>query len=64
MSRFAVLKTLLMQYRYRLIFTYLLFTLEMVGLLLRPFFLAMAVNDLIVGSYNGLVYCRWCILPM
>ncbi|MBL7727313.1 MAG: hypothetical protein JNM68_06505 [Dinghuibacter sp.] len=56
MSRFAVLKTLILQYRYRLVFTYLLFSLEMIGLLLRPFFLGMAVNDLIAGSYNGLIY--------
>ena len=55
MSRFAVLKALIIQYRYRLIFTYLLFTLEMIGLLLRPFFLGMAVNDLIAGSYHGLI---------
>lgn len=55
MSRFAVLKALVLQYRYRLLFTYILFTLEMVGLLLRPFFLGMAVNDLIKGSYNGLI---------
>lgn len=56
MSRFAVLKAIILQYRYRLIFTYLLFSLEMIGLLLRPFFLGMAVNDLIKGSYNGLIY--------
>jgi ABC-type multidrug transport system fused ATPase/permease subunit len=55
MSRFAVLKALMVQYRYRLVFTYFLFTLEMIGLLLRPFFLGLAVNDLIKGSYNGLI---------
>lgn len=55
MSRFTLLKAIVLQYRYRLAFTYLLFTLEMVGLLLRPFFLGMAVNDLIKGSYNGLI---------
>lgn len=55
MSRFTLLKAIVLQYRYRLLFTYILFSLEMVGLLLRPFFLGMAVNDLIKGSYNGLI---------
>lgn len=53
MSRFAIL--IVMQHRYRLLFTYILFSLEMLGNLLRPFFLGLAVNDLIKGSYNGLV---------
>ncbi len=35
--------------------TYLLFGLEMTGLLLRPFFLGMAINDLVKSSYEGLV---------
>jgi ABC-type bacteriocin/lantibiotic exporter with double-glycine peptidase domain len=56
MSRLAVLKALILQYKYRLFITYLLFSLEMVGLLLRPFFLGMAVNDLIQGSYTGLIW--------
>lgn len=38
-----------------MLFTYILFGLEMTGLLLRPFFLGMAINDLIKGSYNGLI---------
>ncbi|MBK8142270.1 MAG: hypothetical protein IPK57_15760 [Chitinophagaceae bacterium] len=57
----------MMQHRYRLLFTYILFSLEMLGNLLRPFFLGLAVNDLIKGSYNGLVllsavHLGWLIL--
>lgn len=35
--------------------TYILFSLEMLGILLRPFFLGVAINDLIKGSYQGLI---------
>ncbi|MBL7731520.1 MAG: hypothetical protein JNM88_10110 [Chitinophagaceae bacterium] len=67
MSRFAVLKQILLQYRYRLFFTYLLFSIEMLGTLLRPLFLGLAVNDLIKGSYKGLilltaVHFAWLII--
>ncbi len=55
MSRFAILKQIMLQHRYRLLFTYILFSLEMLGNLLRPFFLGLAVDDLIKGSYKGLV---------
>ena len=67
MSRFAILRQIMMQHRYRLVFTYILFSLEMLGNLMRPFFLGIAVNDLIKGSYNGLItlsavhFC-WLIL--
>lgn len=55
MSRFAILRQIMKQHRYRLIVTYILFSLEMLGNLLRPFFLGIAVNDLIKGSYEGLI---------
>lgn len=55
MSRFAVLKQIMLQHRSRLVLTYILFSLEMLGNLLRPFFLGVAINDLIKGSYQGLV---------
>lgn len=48
------------QHRNRLAFTYILFSLEMLGALLRPFFLGIAVNDLIGGSYEGLV--KLCVV--
>ncbi|HEX4875081.1 MAG TPA: ABC transporter six-transmembrane domain-containing protein [Chitinophagaceae bacterium] len=55
MSRFAVLKHIMLQHRNRLVLTYILFSIEMLGNLLRPFFLGLAVNDLIKGSYQGLI---------
>lgn len=55
MSRFAVLKQIMLQHRSRLVLTYILFSLEMLGILLRPFFLGVAINDLIKGSYQGLI---------
>ena len=55
MSRFAILRQIMKQYRYRLTLTYILFSLEMLGNLLRPLFLGIAVNDLIKGSYSGLI---------
>jgi ABC-type multidrug transport system fused ATPase/permease subunit len=55
------------KHRYQLMLTYSLFSLEMLGSLLRPFFLGMAVNDLIKGSYHGLVvlslvHASWLII--
>nr|WP_294989531.1 ABC transporter six-transmembrane domain-containing protein [uncultured Sediminibacterium sp.] len=51
----SVLKKLIRQHRMRLGITYTLFSLEMTGALLRPFFLGMAINDLMQGSYRGLI---------
>jgi hypothetical protein len=53
MLNMSVLKKLIHQHRLRLGITYALFSLEMTGSLLRPFFLGMAINDLM----------QWCILP-
>lgn len=55
MSRFEILKKLMQKHRWPLVLTYSLFSLEMLGSLLRPFFLGVAVNDLIKGSYHGLI---------
>ena len=43
------------KYSLQLSVTYSLYLLEMLGALLRPFFLGLAVNDLIKGSYHGLI---------
>ena len=43
------------KHRTQLVITYVLFSLEMLGSLLRPFFLGEAINDLIKGSYRGLI---------
>ena len=51
-----VIQTIVKKYKYKLLLTYSLFAVEMLGLLLRPYFLGEAVNDLIKGSYNGLIF--------
>ncbi len=55
MAKFDILKQLIVKHKYRLIITYCLFTLETLGNLLRFYFFGEAVNDLIKGSYNGLL---------
>jgi ABC-type multidrug transport system fused ATPase/permease subunit len=45
----------MLRHRSQLVLTYILFSLEMLGTLLRPFFLGEAVNGLIKGSYKGLI---------
>ena len=55
MSRFQILRSLMKRHRSQLLLTYILFSLEMLGALLRPFFLGEAINDLMKGSYRGLI---------
>ena len=55
MSKFQILRTLMMKHRYQLLFTYFLFSLEMLGSLMRFYFFGEAINDLIKGSYRGLI---------
>ncbi|MBL0055277.1 MAG: hypothetical protein IPP31_03610 [Chitinophagaceae bacterium] len=67
MSRFQILRSLMNKHRNQLVFTYILFSLEMLGALLRPFFLGEAINDLLKGSYRGLiilsvVHVAWLII--
>jgi ABC-type multidrug transport system fused ATPase/permease subunit len=49
------IRRVLAEYRVQLTFTYALFALEMLGSLLRPYFLALAVNGLLAGDYHGLI---------
>ena len=67
MSRFEILRKLIMKHRNQLVLTYILFSLEMLGTLLRPLFLGEAVNDLMKGSYRGLitlsaVHIAWLVI--
>lgn len=55
MSKFQILRNLMMKHRYQLIITYILFSLEMLGALMRFYFFGEAINDLIKGSYTGLI---------
>jgi len=49
-----VIQSIWKDYKLRLFITYSLYAVEMLGLLLRPYFLGEAVNGLINKSYNGL----------
>lgn len=55
MSRLFIIRNIFLKHKYQLLITYVLFGLEMTGLLLRPYFVGMAVNDLIKGSYQGII---------
>lgn len=55
MSKSFILKNIFLKHKYRLLITYTLFGLEMLGSLMRPFFLGMAINGMIKNSYEGLV---------
>ena len=67
MSRFEILRKLILKHRNQLVLTYVLFSLEMLGTLMRPYFLGEAVNDLMKGSYRGLiilssVHLAWLVI--
>ena len=55
MTQLNTLKNLVIKYKHKLVITYTLFGLEMLGSLLRFYFFGEAINDLIKGSYNGLI---------
>jgi ABC-type multidrug transport system fused ATPase/permease subunit len=49
------IRRVLVEHRYKLALTYTLFALEMLGTLLRPYFLGTAVDGLLAGHYRGLI---------
>lgn len=55
MPQLKVLKQIFVKHRYQLLFTYLLFSLEMLGTLMRPFFLGLAIDGLIKNNYDHLI---------
>jgi ABC-type bacteriocin/lantibiotic exporter with double-glycine peptidase domain len=55
LSHFTSIGKIFAQHRWALVLTYTLSGLELLGTLLRPYFLGEAVNDLIKGSYHGLI---------
>lgn len=55
MFKFKLLRRLVVKHKYQLMLTYSLFSIEMLGSLLRFYFFGEAVNDLIKGSYRGLI---------
>lgn len=55
MTDFTPLRRVFAQHRSRLVLTYVLFAVEMLGTLLRPLFLGRAVDGLLDGHYLGLI---------
>lgn len=55
MAQFKILRNLIIEHKQQLIITYSLFSLEMLGSLLRFYFFGEAINGLIKGSYHGLI---------
>lgn len=69
MEGISYIKNIVAANKYKLGFTYLLFTLEMSGSLLKPYFLGEAVNDLLRGSYHYLfifllAHLAWLLIGM
>ncbi len=69
MEGISYLKRIILDNKNKLIITYLLFSLEMAGGLLKPYFLGEAINDLLRGSYQWLivfllVHFAWLIVGM
>ena len=54
MSQLSIFKSIFSKHKWQLWLTYSLFSLEMVGSLLRPFFLGKAIDGLIYGNNKGL----------
>jgi ABC-type multidrug transport system fused ATPase/permease subunit len=52
----GLLQQLVIKYKYKLLLTYVLFSIEASASLLRFYFFGQAINDLITGSYNGLIH--------
>ncbi len=55
MAQLTILRSIFKKHRLQLLLTYFLFSLEMIGALLTPYFLGEAVNGLIKQSYIGLI---------
>jgi hypothetical protein len=67
MPQITIIKAIFKKHKLQLLLTYILFSLEMSGALLRPYFLGEAINDLMKGSYRGLiilscVHFAWLII--
>lgn len=63
------IRRVLMEHKSQLVLNYSLFALEMLGTLMRPYFLGVAVNGLVKGEYRGLmelvvVHLLWLVVGM
>jgi ABC-type multidrug transport system fused ATPase/permease subunit len=62
-----MLQQVFKKYKFRLLITYLLFSIEMIGLLMRPFFLGKAIDGLVLGNNWGLyeliaIHLLWIVV--
>ena len=62
-------KKIMWDHKYKLLITYILFSLEMGGDLLKPYFIGKAVNDLLVGRFESLLiflalHLGWMLIGM
>jgi ABC-type multidrug transport system fused ATPase/permease subunit len=69
MKQQGLIKQIVVDNKKRLAITYFLFSLEMVGALLKPYFLGEAVNDLLKGGYRMLIvfllaHVAWVVVGM
>ncbi|MBC7586977.1 MAG: hypothetical protein H7178_01355 [Chitinophagaceae bacterium] len=55
MPHFSLLRSIFKKHRLQLMLTYILFSMEMIGALLTPYFLGEAINGLIYEHYHGLI---------
>ncbi|MEO7521341.1 MAG: ABC transporter six-transmembrane domain-containing protein [Gemmatimonas sp.] len=67
MTTATPIRRVLLEHRSQLVLNYSLFSLEMLGMLLRPYFLGVAVNGLVKGEYRGLlalviVHLLWLLI--
>lgn len=67
--QFPLLKSIYQTHKWRLGITYSLFTLEMAGALLRPFFVGKAIDGLVYGNNLGLyqliaIHLIWVVIGM
>ena len=69
MTGVGYLKQIILNYKYKLLVTNVLFGLEMTADLLKPYFLGKAVNDLLKGSFQSLIiflslHITWMLISM
>jgi hypothetical protein len=69
MTKISLFKQIFNKYKLGIIFTYLLFGLEIIGSILLPFLLGKAIDGLIAGGYKELitliiVECLWLLISV
>jgi len=67
MPKIQIFKAIYLKHKWQLLLTYVLFSIEMLALLMQPYYLGKAIDDLIIGKYKGLyeligIYLLWIIV--